>query len=207
MQDNCIACHMVSRPAATVQHAAQTDHSIPRRPATIPDATEIPDDTQLTPFPGSTATDRETGLAYAEEALALNNRRLGIRALDLLNPLYAAHPGDSQVADQLAQLLDKAGRQNQACEIFQRISGNGDVPAAALVNAGTCLANAGRAEDAIALWKKALEKNPAEESARLNLAVALYRAGDAAQARATLEDALRLNPFFDRARNLLAEMR
>ncbi len=206
MQDNCIACHMASRPAATVQHAAQTDHSIPRRPATMPETTVIPDDAQLTPFPGSTATDRETGLAYAEEALTRNNRRLGIRALELLSPVYSAHPNDSRVADQFAQLLDKAGRQNQSCEIFQRISGNSDAPAAALVNAGTCLANAGRAEDSIALWKKALEKNPGEESARLNLAVALYRSGDAAHARATLEDALRLDPFFARARDLLVEI-
>ena len=205
--DNCIACHMVSRPAATVQHAAQTDHTIPRRPATIPETTVIPDDAQLTLFPGSTATDRETGLAYAEEALAHNNRDFGIRAIELLSPVYSAHPSDSQVADQLAQLLDKAERQNQACEVFQHASGNSDAPVAALVNAGVCLASAGRTQDAIAFWQKALAKNPGEESARLNLAVALYRSGNSAQARATLEYALRLDPFFSRARDLLAEMR
>ena len=205
--DNCIACHMVSRPAATVQHAAQTDHTIPRRPARIPDATVIPDDAQLTLFPGSTASDRETGLAYAEEALVDNNRRFGIRALELLSPVYAAHPSDSQVADQFAQLLDKAGRQNQACEIFQRVSGDSDAPAAALVNAGVCLASAGHTEDAIAFWRKALAKNPGEESARLNLAVALFRSGNSTQARATLQDAIRLDPFFTRARDMLAEIR
>jgi hypothetical protein len=205
-QDNCIACHMVARPAATVQHAAQTDHTIPRRPTTSPLLTAIPDNAELTPFPGSTATDRETGLAYAEEALTHNNRRLGVRALELLSPVYSAHANDAQVADQYAQLLDKAGRQNQACEIFQRLSGNSDAPAAAMINAGTCLADAARPEQAIALWKKAIEKNPAEESARLNLAVALYRTGDTVQARATLEEALRLDPFFTRARDLLAEI-
>src|SRR5262249_30052541 len=142
-----------------------------------------------------------------EEALARNNPRLGVRALELLSLVYSAQPNDPQVADQFAQLLDKAGRQDQACEVFQRISANSDAPGAALVNAGTCFAGAGRIEDAIALWKKALEKNPGEESARLNLAVALYRAGDTVHARATLENALRLDPFFTRARELLAEMR
>jgi len=205
--DNCIACHMVSRPAATVQHAAQTDHTIPRRPATSPDTTVIPDDAQLAPFPGSAATERETGLAYAEQALARNNRRFGMRAIELLTPAYSAHPNDSQIADQLAQLLDKAGRQNQACEIFQHVARNSDAPAAALVNAGICLVNAGRTEDAIALWQQALAKNPGEESARLNLAVALYRSGNSTQARGALEDGLRLDPFFTRARDLLAKMR
>jgi hypothetical protein len=204
--DNCVACHMGSRPAATVQHAAQTDHTIPRRTALIPDTTTIPDDAQLAPFPGSTAGNRETGLAYAEQALTRNDRRLGIRALELLRSVYSATPNDALVADQLAQLLDKAGRQNEACEIYERLATVRDAPPGALVNAGICLANAAQTEQAITLWRKALEKNPGQESARLNLAVALYRTGDAAQARATLEDALRLDPFFTRARDLLAEM-
>ena len=197
----------MSRPAATVQHAAQTDHTLPRRPATIPDTTVIPDDAQLAPFPGSAATKSRNSSGVRQQALAHNNRRFGMRAIELLTPAYSAHPNDSQIADQLAQLLDKAGRQNQACEIFQHVAGNSDAPAAALVNAGICLVNAGRTEDAIALWQQALAKNPGQRSARLNLAVALYRSGNSTQAHGALEDGLRLDPFFTRARDLLAKMR
>jgi hypothetical protein len=204
--DNCISCHMPSREAATVQHAAQTDHSIPRRPQASSAITGIPADAELTPFPGSTAANRELGLAYAEQALSRNNRPLGLRALALLDPVFAADHTDAPVGDQLAQLLDKAGKPDQACAIFLEIPDVKDVSPAALVNAGTCLANAGKPKDATALWKRALEKNSGEESARLNLAVALFRAGDAASARATLQQGLQLDPFWSRARELLAAM-
>jgi Tfp pilus assembly protein PilF len=204
--DNCISCHMPSREAATIQHAAQTDHAIPRRPKAPTELSGVPADAELTPFPGSTAATRELGLAYAEQALSRNNRQFGLRALTLLDPVFAADHSDASVGDQLAQLLDKAGKPDRACTIFLEISGLKDVSPAALVNAGTCLANTGRASDAIALWKRALEKNSGEESARLNLAVALFRSSDATSARATLQPGLALDPFWSRARELLAAM-
>jgi tetratricopeptide (TPR) repeat protein len=197
---------MPSRQAATVQHAARTDHTIPRRPKAPDDITGIPADAELKPFPGSTAANRELALAWAEQALSRNNRQFGLRALALLDPIFAADHTDAPVGDQLAQLLDKAGKQDQACAIFLEISGLKDVSPAALVNAGACLANAAKINDAIALWKRALEKNSGEESARLNLAVALFRAGDLSSARATLRQGLELDPFWSRARELLAAM-
>jgi tetratricopeptide (TPR) repeat protein len=204
--DNCISCHMPSREAATVQHAAQTDHAIPRRPQPGRDSIGVPADAELAPFPGSASSNRELGLAYAEQALSRNSRQFGLRALALLGPIYAADHTDAPVGDQLAQLLDKAGKQDEACNIFLQISALQDVSPAALVNAGTCLASSGKPNDAISLWKRALEKNSGEESARLNLAVALFRAGDAASARATLRQGLELDPFWSRARELFAAM-
>jgi tetratricopeptide (TPR) repeat protein len=197
---------MPSREAATVQHAAQTDHAIPRRPQPGRDSIGVPADAELAPFPGSASSNRELGLAYAEQALSRNSRQFGLRALALLGPIYAADHTDAPVGDQLAQLLDKAGKQDEACNIFLQISALQDVSPAALVNAGTCLASSGKPNDAISLWKRALEKNSGEESARLNLAVALFRAGDAASARATLRQGLELDPFWSRARELFAAM-
>jgi hypothetical protein len=204
--DNCISCHMPSRESATVQHAARTDHTIPRRPQTSSELTGIPADAELKPFPGSTAANRELGLAWAEQALSRNSRQFGLRALALLDPIFAAGHTDAPVGDSLAQLLDKAGKQDQACAIFLEISGLPDASPAALVNAGTCLANSGKANEAIALWNRALEKNSGEESARLNLAVGLFRAGDLSSARATLRQGLELDPFWSRARELLEAM-
>ena len=87
---------MPSAPAATVQHAAFTDHSIPRRPR----KPEVPPaEASLAPFPGSAATNRELGLGYATLALQDNNRVWGARAFELLR-----NETDAKSLDQLAQL-------------------------------------------------------------------------------------------------------
>lgn len=204
--DDCIACHMPAMPITTVQHAVQTDHGIPRVPGLLEGSTEVPADAELAAFPGSAPGDRELGLAYASEAIRSNRREWGLRAYELLRAVYAAQPDDKAVADQLAQLLDRMGREGEACNLFVRAAA-GDAATGALVNAGVCRAKEGRVAEAMDLWKRAVGKNPGLEAARLNLAVAQYRNGDAAGARMTIQQGLRLDPFWERAQELFSEMR
>jgi hypothetical protein len=79
--DDCVACHMPSKPINSVAHAAQVDHTISRKPENeaVPPGSDSMNSAVLVPFPGSAGDDRELGLAYATEALPTNNRSWGER--------------------------------------------------------------------------------------------------------------------------------
>ena len=199
--DDCIACHMTRSAARTVQHASLTDHTIPRTASNQP-VQAVPPDARLAAFGGATASDRDLGLAYASLALRDNNRTQGLRAIALLEK---ADPAGFKVLTQLAQLLERAGQQQRACDLYERAVQLDPAPVAAAVNLGSCYASRGQVERAIPLWQAALLRNPALEAARLNLAVALYRTGDTPAARAILNEGLRFNPASLRLRALLKE--
>jgi predicted CXXCH cytochrome family protein len=204
VKDDCVACHMPSKPIGTVQHAALVDHTISRVPGAPEPA--VSDDAPLIPFPGSTAGDRELGLAYASVALSHNNRVWGMRAFALLKEVAAAHPGDAAVMVQLAQLYDRMGQEQQACEFFARVVRDGASGPGALVNQGACQAKSGDIDGAMTSWARALQWNPALEAARLNLAVAQRQSGNTEAARTNLETALKYDPFSQRAHELLRSM-
>jgi tetratricopeptide (TPR) repeat protein len=200
---NCITCHMPSRDMATVQHAAQTDHTIPRRVGSAVPAGTIRE-AELVAFPGTSVAERELALAYAQEALERNDSTLGMRALGLLETSLARHADDAPVADQLAQLYDRAGKQTEACHLYGQVAEGADAPVGALINAGNCEAAAGKIEDAIRLWRRALQANPGEEGARANLGVGLARTGKTEDARALIRAGLDLDPTSRRLRDILA---
>ena len=204
-QDNCIGCHMTWTPARTVQHAAFTDHSIQRRPRP-PTGLTVPKDAALVAFPGFHSTERDLGLAYASVALRDGDRTWGMRAFELLRKVNNESPGDARVSSQLAQLLDRMGREEEACDIYARVVAADPAQTAALVNFGSCLANRGKLDESMRLWKSAFDRRPGLTSAWINLAVAQQRTGDAAGALATLKAGLRYNPVSRRALDLLREM-
>lgn len=196
---------MPRQSAATVQHAAFTDHRIPRKPLPNP-APAAGADAGLIPFNGFEQSDRELGLAYATVALRDANRVWGMRAFELLRKANAQFPEDAKVAAQLAQLYDRMGNEEQACVLYARAVALEPMAHAAAVNLGTCLSHQGRIEESIVLWEGVLLRNPTMEPAILNLAVARYRKGDVDRARAALERALKFNPALRAARDLLRDM-
>ena len=158
-------------------------------------------------FPGTSASGRELGLAYAQQALERNDREFGLRALGLLEPALASHPDDPAVADQLAQLYDRAGRKSGRVPAILQVAGEASTPTGALINAGICNAADGKIDTAILLWRRALAANPGEEAARSNLAIALARTGKIAAAQTLLQEGLNLDPASGRLRDILNQLR
>ena len=199
LKADCLGCHMPRRPAVTVEHAALTDHSIPRKPR---DQALRPG-SELALFGGEPAGDRELGLAYATLALQDANRTWGLRAFELLKSV----PEDAKVDAQLGQLYDRMGQSRNACNLYARAVAIDPNATAAALNLGTCRAAEGKLAESIALWTGVLARNPGLESARLNLAVAQVRNGDPAAARVTLREALRFNPASSKALDLQRELK
>jgi len=199
-EGDCTACHMPRSEVRDVQHAAYTDHTIPKMRRT-PDAGTP----TLTAF-GTSATDRDYALAQALVALRDNNRALGRKAFEALRSAYAKQPSDTTVASQLAQLYDRMGQESQACAIYAGIMKTPLPPPAAATNWGTCLAKAGRLTESIPVWRSVTDRSPSEESAWTNLAVALIQNGQREQGRATLEQALRFLPASPKVRELIASL-
>ena len=197
---DCVSCHMPKTSAITVQHAAFTDHSIPRNGSR---STNSAGELTLLPFGGASASDREVALAWADVALRENNRTWGMRAYQLLDAEYKRNPDDPKIAVQLAQLYDRMGQEARACTIYERVGALSRAPVAATINLGTCRAKEGKLPEAMKLWSIALERNPGQEGARLNLAVAQFQSGDLSAARATLQTGLKFNPLSRRMRELL----
>lgn len=205
-QNSCITCHMPRSPVRSVQHAAYTDHAVPRRPV-ADSAAAVPRDATLTLFGGGVASDRDLGLAYADVALRENNRAWGSRAFALLQKALAQTPGDAKVASQLAQLYDRTGNEQRACELYAQAVAAAPAALVPAANLGACLAKQGDLPAAVRRWQEVLARHPSLESARINLAVALLQSGDGAAASGTLEQALRLNPASRRAKAMLEQVR
>ncbi len=196
---DCTACHMPKQQAATVAHAALTQHSIAKK--TVAQAS-LPANLELTPFEGFAGSDRDLGLAYATIAIRDNNRAWGLRALELLTKVPE---DDTKAAAKLAQLYDRMGRDKQACAIYERVHSLDPTPAV-IVNLGACRAAEGKIEESIALWKSALKLSPAMEAGRLNLAVAQFRGGDGEAAKSTLREGLKFNPLSTRILQMLRDI-
>jgi hypothetical protein len=203
-QDNCITCHMPSAPVRAEKFIAFTDHSIARTPR-VDAGTTVAADRVLVPFGDAPAGNREFGLAYAKIGLLENNNVWGMRAFELLKKVNAEHPEDVKVASELAQLYDRMGDEEKACNIFARIVASDKTDIRAALTLGVCLAKEGKIQESIRLWQGVLARDPALESARFNLAVAQFREGDAAAARTTLNEGLKFNPASRRAREFLSE--
>jgi tetratricopeptide (TPR) repeat protein len=203
VQDDCTACHMPKGGVRETEHAVFTDHSIPRR-ASSAAAQPGPAGRSLVPFWNTPVEDRDLGLALA--SVAGDDANLRRRALELLQKAAVSGPEDVPVLVQLAQLLDQAGRDDEAMALSERILRLDPAQAAVAVNLGAYYMQRGRAEEAMRLWKDALSRNPALTVARINLAVAQYKAGEPAAAQASLRKALWFDPDHETARRLLAEI-
>ena len=202
-QDDCTACHMPKGQVRETEHAAFTDHSLPRRPTRS--AGSPAPGPLLAPFWKSPVEERDLGLAYALVAGA--DPALRRRAYELLQKAAARDPEDITVLIQLAQFQEAASQEDQALAISERILRLDPSQTAIAVNLGTYYVKRGRTPEALRLWNDALSRNPGLTGARINVAVAQYRAGEAAAAEATLRKALQYDPDQETARKLLAEIR
>jgi hypothetical protein len=201
-KQNCIACHMPRNTTLDAEHVVQTDHSIPRRPRTLPAGRPDPD-APLVPFGGATAGPRELGLAYAILAVRENNKTYADRAFNLLGEAFKTNPEDPQTLSYLADLYKKRHDDGRALELYRTLHLVDPTDSGASAALGAYAMESGDLDSAIALWIDALSRNPALLLVRANLANALIRKHRPADARAVLLKALEFNPSFAAARNLL----
>jgi hypothetical protein len=206
---DCAGCHMPKKPVRDVQHSAYTDHAIRRHAIRKPGdsvaaaserGVDRNADRKLTPFgtaPGTTAGNREYGLAYATQP---GYRKQAIAYLE------RAPQDDAEVLANLAYLYESAGDLPKAVPLYEKALKLDPSQVAAAVNLGNARIKRNQAQEAIALWQHALSLSPGLETVRLSLAVAQYRTGDIAAGDQSLRALLDLNPGATAARRLLHEM-
>jgi hypothetical protein len=204
--DQCQACHMPKSPVRDAEHAAYTDHSIPRRPAVSAGNGVSGSGKELVPFwRGAPADARDLALAYA--TAALTDASVRVRAFELLRVAEAKDPTDLAIATQLAQFYDRMGQPHRAVPLYERVIAGDAANVAALVNLGTLYAQGNRLAEAVALWQRALEANPAQTQVRMNVAVAQIRLGHREAGIASLQAALAFDPDNAMVMQMLREVR
>src|SRR5262249_39779172 len=92
-QKGCIVCHMPRLPAASAEHAAFTEHSIPRRVEAMLDRKEGAA-RSLVSFWAEQVDKRELGLAYSKIAKQTQDAEHFSRALELLDSVASEKTGD-----------------------------------------------------------------------------------------------------------------
>lgn len=206
--DDCAACHMPKKRSQEGEHAAFTDHGIPRRAAGVGTGAAgavAQGPGELKAFWPGAENPRDLAIAYG--GVGMERPEMRARALELLERAVARTDGDAALLSQLAQYYDAMGRGERARALYERALKIDSGHVAAGANVGVYWAREGRAAEAMALWEKIAAKNPSMGSVAMNLAVAQFQAGQREKAVATLERALRIQPDWDAARRLLSEMR
>jgi predicted CXXCH cytochrome family protein len=166
--DSCIACHMPALTANDVPHTSQTDHRIPRHPASSDTAPAghvesapwevFGNDGQRLP---QEEIDRALGILMARNAKGGSDGFLASRAIPLLQSWLAAHPDDLDVADTLGS----------AYSIIK------DAPAARKV------------------WEDALKYHPDSETLLLHLMVVCHDSQDFEAGIAYGQRLIEINPW------------
>jgi Flp pilus assembly protein TadD len=206
-KDDCAGCHMPKNRVADGGHGVLTDHTITRATRLVAPRREARAATELVPFRGAPAGERERGLAHAEVGASAGDRAHSSRAFELLERAMKNDPKDSTVLYRLAFLYEQKGDAEQAARLYGRALEIDPSLVVAMVNLANHHARKGNLQQALRLWQDALGRNPALEEARLNLAMAYAQAGDIAAARSALLKALEFNPDSPLARRLQAELR
>jgi len=160
---DCTACHMPRARAYDGGHTMYTDHLISKRPSQNRARPGTPE--RLVPyFPGG--TERELGLAYAQVAERYSAQHLYEKAWPLLRQGALAGARDPDLNAQLAYLLARDGRNDQAERLYREVLAADPENIAALMNLGTLLAQSGRKSAAKNLWQRVLAINPRQPGLR-----------------------------------------
>jgi tetratricopeptide (TPR) repeat protein len=233
--DSCFACHMPYA-ATQIQHAAATDHRIPRSPAAprpAPAIEPMPTWSPLLAFHSLVATNTDGSEKGAKKAVARDdalsadeNRNLAIalvRAMDRHSDIV-----DQRVLQRALNLLEEAVKRDPA-DIVARdaysyaLGRNRDLPAAleqldevikrqprreqALAAAASMLMSVQQWSSAAGLWERAREVNPWIVRYWTELALCQARLRRWDECAKTCEQTLERFPDGQGARQLLIECR
>ena len=219
-EDSCIACHMP--PTATeVNHAAATDHRVPRRAEGPAPARPTP---RRTPGPSELVAFRRdlTELPDAEVSrnlgVALMHmldrgpppdfvRRYAETALPLLDGALRRDPHDSDALQARGDALWALGRREEALSSYDTILSETPESEAALSSAGKLALEMNRPDAAQAYFDRAVRVNPWNGRYHQELAVVFFRRGDWDRSADECGESLRLEPTSAAPRSLLVQCR
>lgn len=114
-------------------------------------------------------------------------------AEDAYRKAIAKNGNDKDAVNNLAILLFKQGRYEDALPFFQRMYRVNPTPAATL-NYASCCSQVGDLKGAVALWKQYLSKSPSRHDVRVEMANALWQMGERENARAQYATVLQGDP-------------
>lgn len=147
-----------------------------------------------------------TARSAVHMAEAYQNRGYRNEAIASLRVAARHDPSNPLVALRLAEILDDAGRVEEARTWYTRVIQRNAEEARAWMNLGLLAAREKKTHDALRLLARAVQVAPHDAIGRYNYAVALKSAGMVPQARTEAQWAVWLRPDFVEARRLLAEL-
>ncbi len=203
-QPDCASCHMPRENSQDIAHEQVTDHriQIPHAPVAAGGSPEH--SAELVTVGGVPATDRDLGLAYAQQAQH-GDRTSGEMALSLLRKAETSSSApDAELHTELGFLEQMNGDLRKAAQEYKSALAADAQDSTAKGNLAVLQAHAGDYPSAVKLWSEVFAADPTQIAAGFNLAVGQCRLGQKDAATATLQRVLVFSPDNDRARALAA---
>ena len=209
-EDSCIECHMPGQTANDVPHTTLTDHRILARPTR---ASLLPGRTiklqllaaDLFPVPPD-ELDRARGIAIGHQAETTGNPELLAQSLTLLGQSLSRQPGDLAVLNSLGNLLQRAGRLDEAKAVALEAHRLLPSHEAAIELLGMISIQKNDIESGLIWATKLAELNPYYSTAHWWKAYFLARQGQVQSAIASAERTLELDPTQVEPRRLLIHL-
>ena len=123
----------------------------------------------------------------------LNNQSRREEAVQRMETLTAANPGQVYLLIRLAGMYENLGRDEEAVRVYRQVTEQGP-NALAFDRLGVLLYRADQKEEALRLWSRSVETDPYLLEARLSLAAHYLSERNLPQARKTVDEALRFTP-------------
>ncbi len=190
-QDDCVACHMPSRQAVDVSHAAITDHRIARRPT--PQEGQPADSIAAWHDPPPDLVERNLGLALFNVARKRRSGNDFQQAFALLSKLPIAQK-DAPVSAAEGYMLLGTGHARQAVECFQRSVQSNPESAEYWLDLGVAQQAAGASDAAIQAFRRSIADDPYDYRSYKALAGLYRQSSSFPQGQAVVNEFLRLVP-------------
>ena len=192
--DNCVGCHMPSRPAKDGGHTAFTDHQIQRQVARDAGGSRNPTKLVAWKEPPPHLASRNLALAYltvGERDRSAFHMDEAARLLTEVAPKFADDPA---VLTGLGLLSLRQRKPAEAIPLFEKALKAEPSYAPYQVNLATALNAAGRVEEAIKWLKKSIAQDPSLEPAYRRLGDIMRERRRPDELRAVFETYLKFMP-------------
>ncbi len=190
--DDCVSCHMPSRPAKDGGHTAFTDHRIMKRQ-------EVGVDRSMQRLvawrePDSSLAERNLALAYLAVGEQIDSATLLGKSAEMLTKAELSFSTDPEVLNGLGILLLRQGRTAESINALERALKIVPLSAPYHINLATALMQEGDLEAAVQQLNRAIELDPSLEVAYRRLVEAFAKKHDSASVKRTFQRYLEFRP-------------